>query len=204
YVFDAQPPANSTKSLAFRPTGRCPTYEVPEEIATQALEKQRNDEYQVAQLTRLNSPVAPITMGTDGGMNRVFVAKLEVTQPFLDNDGRLHAPPARPDMPRPTLSGPREDPQASVKTASVQKPGSFGGLFDRTTTESTQVASADSGNQGNFFTRLFKPKSDAAADQKPAPQGAAPAGQKPASEPRKSVASKAESPKPQAPAATAS
>jgi hypothetical protein len=207
YVFDAQAPASSTKPLAFSPTGRCPTYEVPEEIATQALEKQRNDEYQVAQLTRFNAPVAPITMGTDGGMNRVFVAKLEVTQPFLDNDGRLHAPPARPDMPRPTLSSPREDPQASVKTASVQKPGLFGGLFDRTTTQSTQVASADSGNQENFFTRLFKPKSDA-ADQKPTPQAATLAGLKPASEPRKvdiakSVAAKAESPKPQAPAATA-
>jgi|307.fasta_scaffold00268_5 murein L,D-transpeptidase YafK len=200
YVFDAQALASSTKPLAFSPTGRCPTYEVPEEIATQALEKQRNDEYQVAQLTRLNSPVAPITMGTDGGMNRVFVAKLEVTQPFLDNDGRLHAPPARPDMPRPTLSGPREDPQAGVKTASVQKPGLFGGLFDGTTTQSTQVASADSGNQENFFTRLFKPKSDA-ADQKPAQQGATLADQKPALEPRKVDTAKSQ--KPQAPAPTA-
>ena len=25
------------------------------------------------------SPVAPVTMGTDGGMNRVFAAKLETT-----------------------------------------------------------------------------------------------------------------------------
>jgi murein L,D-transpeptidase YafK len=207
YVFDAQAPANSTKPLAFSPSGHCPTYEVPEEIATQALEKQRNDEYQVAQLTRFNAPVAPITMGTDGGMNRVFVAKLEVTQPFLDNEGRLHAPPARPDMPRPTISAPREDPQASVKTASAQKPGLFGGLFDRTTTQSTQVASADAGSQDNFFTRLFKPKSDA-ADQKPAPQGAALAGQKPASDSRKvetakSVAQKPESQKAQAATATA-
>ncbi len=39
YVFDAQPPANSTKPLAFTPTGRCPAYEVPQEIAGPALEK---------------------------------------------------------------------------------------------------------------------------------------------------------------------
>ena len=38
--------------------------------------KQRNDEYQIAQLIKENVPVAPIVMGTDGGMNRVFVAKL--------------------------------------------------------------------------------------------------------------------------------
>src|SRR6266566_9738899 len=129
YVFDAQPPANSTKGLAFSPTGHCPAYEVPEEIAGPALEKQRNDEYQIAQLTRLNAPVAPVTMGTDGGMNRVFVAKLEETTPVYDNDGHVHAPPIHPGMPRPMLSGPREDPQAGIKTASIQKPSLFGGLF---------------------------------------------------------------------------
>src|SRR5271155_6147903 len=51
YVFDAQPPADSTKSLVFSPTGRCPVYEVPQEIASPANEKQRNDEFQLAQLT---------------------------------------------------------------------------------------------------------------------------------------------------------
>jgi len=30
YVFDAQQPADSTKPLAFTPTGRCPVYEVPQ------------------------------------------------------------------------------------------------------------------------------------------------------------------------------
>src|SRR6201998_661612 len=122
YVFDAQQPANSTKPLAFSPSGHCPVYEVADEIAGPALEKQRNDEYQIAQLTRLNAPVAPIVLGTDGGMNRVFVAKLQETQPVYDNDGHIHAPPVHPGMPAPTISGPREDPQAGVKTASVQSP----------------------------------------------------------------------------------
>jgi hypothetical protein len=206
-VFDAQPPANSTKGLAFSPTGHCPTYEVPEDIAGPALEKQRNDEYQIAQLTRLNAPVAPITMGTDGGMNRVFVAKLEETAPVYDNDGHVHAPPIHPGMPRPTLSGPREDPQAGLKTASIQKSSLFGGIFDRTTTQSTnQVASADT-SQDNFFTRLFKPKSDT-AQQPAAPQGAALAGLRPAAEARKvevakSEPQKTEPQKPQAPVAAA-
>ncbi len=207
YVFDAQPPANSTKPLAFSPATRCPTYEVPVEIAGPALEKQRNDEYQVAQLTRLNAPVAPITMGTDGGMNRVFVAKLEESAPVYDNDGHVHAPPIHPGMPRPTLSGPRADPEASMKTASVQKPSLFGGLFDRTTTQGTsQVASADT-SQDNFFTRLFKPKSDT-AQQPAAPQGTALAGLRPAAEARKveiakSEPQKTEPQKPQAPVAAA-
>jgi hypothetical protein len=183
YVFDAQQPANSTKPLVFSPSAHCPTYEVADEIAGPAGEKQRNDEYQIAQLTRLNAPVAPIVMGTDGGMNRFFVAKLEETQPVYDNDGHIHAPPIHPGMPRPTISGPREDPEASMKTASVQKTGLFGGLFDRSTTQSTsqstsQVASATtSSNSEGFFARLFKPKSEPAPQ--PAPQATTLAGVKP-------------------------
>ena len=192
YVFDAQAPGNSTKPLAFSPSGHCPTYEVADEIAGPALEKQRNDEYQIAQLTRLNSPVAPIVMGTDGGMNRVFVAKLQETQPVYDNDGHIHAPPVHPGMPAPTLSGPREDPESNMKTASVQKSGLFGGLFDRTTTQSTgqtASASASSNNEG-FFARLFKSKTE--TPQPAAPQAAALAGLKPAAEPRKLATAKLE------------
>ena len=137
-------------------------------------------------------------MGTDGGMNRIFVAKLEETQPVYDNDGHIHAPPIHPGMPRPTISGPREDPEA-IKTASVQKTGLFGGLFDRTTTQSTsqstsQVASANtSSNSEGFFARLFKPKSEAAAQ--PAPQATTLAGLKPTPEPRKVDTAKVETTK---------
>jgi len=195
YVFDAQAPANSTKPLAFSASARCPVYEVADEFAGPALEKQRNDEYQIAQLTRLNAPVAPIVMGTDGGMNRVFVAKLQETQPVYDNDGHIHAPPVHPGMPAPTISGPREDPVAGMKTASLQKPGLFGGLFDRTTTQSTSqvaAANASSGNEG-FFARLFKPKSEPAAQ--PTPQSTTPTGLKPTPEPRKVETAKLEAAK---------
>jgi murein L,D-transpeptidase YafK len=200
YVFDAQQPANSTKPLVFSPSGHCPAYDVADEIAGPALEKQRNDEYQIAQLTKLNSPVAPVVMGTDGGMNRVFVAKLQETQPVYDNDGHIHAPPIHPGMPQPTISGPREDPEAGMKTASLQKPGLFGGLFDRTTTQSTsqstnQVASANtSSNNEGFFARLFKPKTEPAPQ---ALQGTTLAGLKPATEPRKVQTAKLEMPKPE-------
>jgi murein L,D-transpeptidase YafK len=221
YVFDAQQPANSSKPLVFSPSAHCPAYEVADEIAGPALEKQRNDEYQIAQLTRLNAPVAPIVMGTDGGMNRVFVAKLQETQPVYDNDGHIHAPPVHPGMPQPTISGPREDPETAMKTASVQKPGLFGGLFDRTTTQSTsqntsqnttQVASANtSSNSEGFFARLFKPKTEAAPQS--APQATTPASLKPTPAPRKVETAKVETPKsepqkvepqkPEAPAAAA-
>jgi murein L,D-transpeptidase YafK len=192
YVFDAQPPANSTKPLAFTPAGHCPAYQVPQEIAGPALEKQRNDDYQIAQLTKENSPVAPVVLGTDGGMNRVFVAKLETTQPFMDNEGHLHAPPVHPGNSTPLLSGPRQDVAASSSR------GLFGNLFDaksgaQPNAPQTQVASAATSDQDHpgFFASLFKQKSD--APQPAGPPGAVLYGLKPAkNEPAKAETQKVE------------
>ena len=149
YVFDAEPPDNSTRPLTFSPTGRCPAYQVPQEIAGPALEKQKNDEYQLAQLIKENVPTEPVVWGTDGGMNRVFANKLAETQPVYDDEGRLHAPPIHPGMPAPTLSGPRENPVDGVAPSAAQlaagssSTGLFGG------------PAANSQDHSNFFASLF-------------------------------------------------
>jgi murein L,D-transpeptidase YafK len=206
YVFDAQPPTGSTKALAFTPAGRCPAYEVPQEIAGPALEKQRNDEYQVAQLVNRGVPAAPVVLGTDGGMNRVFASKLQVTDNTMDNEGHLHAPPVHPGMPTPTLSAPRDEP--ADKVAAIPSNGSsrglFGNLFDakstgqQTSAPQSQVASADTSSQDHpgFFASLFKPKNDSpqtttSADAK----GTALAGLRPAQEARPSAPQKSDAQK---------
>ena len=202
YVFDAAAPDNSTRPLVFNPTGRCPAYQVPQEIAGPALEKQRNDEYQFAQLIKENIPTAPVVMGTDGGMNRVFASKLAETQPVYDNEGRLHAPPVHPGMPPPTLSGPRENPEAGVapySTAAASSSGGlFGGLFSaKPSGQAGEVAAtgtapdADSQNHSNFFASLFAPKKPQAPA--PEPQGAVLAGLNPAPQPRRTEPPKSES-----------
>jgi murein L,D-transpeptidase YafK len=201
YVFDAGPPANSTKPLVFNPTGRCPAYEVPDEIAGPALEKQRNDDYQLAQLTKENSPVAPITMGTDGGMNRAFANKLATTAPFYDNEGHLHAPPVHPGMSEPTLSGPRENPDGSSTSPSLlalfksnSTPPAPPAAQSNTQPAPAQVASADPNDHSGFFS-WFKPKTQA-APQQPEAQGTPLVGLKPAPEPRKIETAKTEPQKP--------
>jgi len=191
YVFDAQPPAGSNKPLVFTPTGHCPVYEVPQNIAGPALEKQRNDDLQFAQLTQENVAVAPVKMGTDGGMNRVFVTKLETTAPVYDNEGHLHAPPVHPGMPAPTLSGPRENPDPTTVASTSGGRGLFGNLFaNKSSAPPAQVASADANAQdhSSWFGNLFKPKKDAA--QPPPAQGAVLAGLRPSSEPRKTETAK--------------
>jgi murein L,D-transpeptidase YafK len=75
YVFDAQPPPNSSNPLVFNPTGRCPTFAVNPKIARPVLEKQRADDVVYAQLVEDNVSVAPIYTGLDGGMNKAFRAR---------------------------------------------------------------------------------------------------------------------------------
>ena len=146
-----------------------------------------------------NVPVAPIVMGTDGGMNSFFVGKLEVTQPVQDNEGRLHAPPIHPGMPPPTLSGPREDPQSgTVMTASNSgtSRGLFGNLFDSkpSAPQAKAATAAPSDGQSGFFGNLFKPK-NTAAQEAPAPQGTVLAGLSPTPKSAKTETAKAEAPK---------
>jgi len=129
YVFDAVPPASSTKPLVFNPTGRCPAFDINPQIAEAAAEKQRNDEYQLAELISRDVPVAPLNTNTDGGMNRVFVAKLENPTYTYDNNGHIHVPPVQPGRLPPEISPP---PGAnSDATPGLASPGgtSMGGLL---------------------------------------------------------------------------
>ena len=75
YVFDAEPPPNSPDPLVFNPTGKCPAFVMNRKIARRALEKQRTDEVEYAQLLEDDVPAAPIYSGLDGGMNKVFHAR---------------------------------------------------------------------------------------------------------------------------------
>ena len=200
YVFDAQPPDNSTKPLVFNPVGRCPSYQVPQQIAGPALEKQRNDEYQLAELIKEDVPTSPIVMGTDGGMNRFFVAKLAETAPVYDNEGRLHAPPVHPGMPLPTISGPRENSEEGIAPHATQVASSsknlFGSLFEARTSEPPSDVAATAAppdtkaqDHPSSFARLFEPK------KPPTPvaanaQGAVLAGLRPNPEPRRTEPTK--------------
>jgi murein L,D-transpeptidase YafK len=136
YVFDAAPPAGSTKTLNFTPTGRCPQYETDPTIAQAVEEKQRRDETVYAELVKDNVATAPLNTETDGGMNRVFASKLENPTYTYDNEGHLHVPPLQPGRLPPALSPPRGS-ESDTTAAIAQAPGLgasgvrnfFGSLF---------------------------------------------------------------------------
>jgi hypothetical protein len=59
----------------FNPAEKCPPFVVDPAIVRRALEKQRADDLEFAQLVQDNVPIAPIYTGLDGGMNKSFVAQ---------------------------------------------------------------------------------------------------------------------------------
>jgi murein L,D-transpeptidase YafK len=96
YVFDAEPvngsPANEARGdgsarsrwigasaaattvaeLTFSPTGWCPAYSIPNEIAAAVAEKNRRDEIQTSELVSHGTLTVPVRTGRDGGMHPVF------------------------------------------------------------------------------------------------------------------------------------
>ena len=139
YVFDAQPP-NASKPFVFDPTGNCPAFVVNPKIARPALEKQRADEAEYAQLVKDNVAVAPIYSGLDGGVNKVFLARY----PWRNIPLALVLPPTGIELPQfPAV--PWTDNQGSLTSryfgALAASPGS-----------ATEVASTVSTTQADSAT----------------------------------------------------
>ncbi len=82
YVF------NASTSAAFNPKGKCPAFEVPQDVLAAVHDKQRRDELQVAELIARNAPAAPVRTNRDGGMHPAFVAALKPRE-VVDERGKV-------------------------------------------------------------------------------------------------------------------
>jgi hypothetical protein len=76
YVFDAAKPPNATRDLMFDASAKCPAYVIPEEVANAVRDKQATDLAETARLIAKGTPVARTNTGVDGGMHRVFAARV--------------------------------------------------------------------------------------------------------------------------------
>jgi murein L,D-transpeptidase YafK len=99
YVFDAAAPDNASKALSFNPRGKCPVYQLDKTIAAAVLDHRRQEQFKMAQYIAERVATAPPHVG-DGGMNPVFLAKLD-TQTEYDSSGRVIQVATAPDaLPR--------------------------------------------------------------------------------------------------------
>jgi hypothetical protein len=111
YVFDAVAPGGASTPLNFNPKGKCPAYEVSQEVASAIAERHAQDEREFAELVSRGTATVAARTGNDGGMNPIFAAKLTPAEQF-DSDGRIvrvagSTPGAGPAMPATIVNPPK-------------------------------------------------------------------------------------------------
>ena len=184
YVFDPAQPT-SGRPPSFQAGAKCPAYSVPSEIADAVATKQRNDEAKTNELISKGTPVAQRRPDIDGGMNRVFAAKLpEASTGLSDSDGPSVAAYSRAPGTIPAHVNP---PKAMV----AEEPS----IFSTPVLPATRVASAGGGNDsGGFFSAIAKKVGLGGSDTTAATTTRAPIAEKP----KTAVAAKAAPSKPAA------
>ena len=136
YVFDAIKAPDAKRDPVFDASTKCPVYAIPDDIADAVREKQKQDQIETAKLISRGTPVARMNTGIDGGMHRVFAAKLPEASTGLSEGGdgqglslaaMSRAPgtiPAHVNPPRGSVSSPEEPLAASMAAQRRRCPGS--------------------------------------------------------------------------------
>ena len=185
YVFNAQAPGDPMRPLTFSASGKCPVYEVDQEIASLVQDKERKDDVTFAELARRNIATAPIKTNADGGMNQVFVAAVKRNQLGVAPSESFMAstPPGTiPVTVRPPKIQELADAPASQgvahSTGEVSPPQMA--IADTSATE-TQSQTQSASKPFGFFSSLFAsktattettPAETKTADAKPPKKGA--------------------------------
>jgi murein L,D-transpeptidase YafK len=177
YVFDAVKAPNAKRDPVFEASAKCPAYIVPDEVADAVRDKQQEEQAETAKLIARGTPVARTNTGIDGGMNRVFAAKLPDGSTGLSEGGEgqglsllalSRAPgtiPSTVNPPRGPVTSPDEPFVASMAPAAAPQ---------------TRVAAvAPSTQSEGFFSSLARKvglggTADATASAQPTPIPAKP------------------------------
>jgi murein L,D-transpeptidase YafK len=191
YVFNAEKDPNATRPLNFSPAGKCPAYQVSDDIAQAVAEKQRKDEFETAELISRGTPSVVARRGIDGGMHPLFAAKTPNGSTGLSENKNysMAAYAAVPAVP------PTVNPPASVDgvvTPTTAAPASTGGDFmstsapaqaaapapkPQTAPANVRVATASSSESGGFFSNIAKRIGFGGSDSTPTASARAPAAQ---------------------------
>ncbi|WP_245328933.1 L,D-transpeptidase family protein, partial [Bradyrhizobium centrolobii] len=76
YVFDAAKTPDAKRDPVFDASAKCPAYVIPEDIASAVREKEERDQAEYNKLVAKGTPMARMNTGIDGGMNKIFAAKI--------------------------------------------------------------------------------------------------------------------------------
>ncbi len=162
YVFDAVKPPDARREPVFEASAKCPVYVIPDEVADAVREKQEADHAEFEKLVSHGTPVARINTGIDGGMHRVFAAKLPGGNTGLSDGGSGlalltldKAPgtiPSNVNPPRGPVTSPDEPLVASLAPAA--SPGPVTRVAS--TTPAAQNAPPQNTQSEGFFSSLAR------------------------------------------------
>ncbi|MHC2624061.1 murein L,D-transpeptidase YafK [Bradyrhizobium huanghuaihaiense] len=171
YVFDAAKPADAKRDPVFDASAKCPAYVIPEDVASAVREKQAKDEAEYAKLVAKGTPVARMNTGIDGGMNKIFAAKIPEGSTGLSEGAEgttlqmlamamAKAPgtiPGHVNPPKPNLEAaaaapaPQEEPVVAVSAPAAG-------------TRVATAAPAEKSQSGGFFSNLGRKMGMGTAD----------------------------------------
>jgi len=157
YVFDAEQPTGAKQPLRFDPTGRCPAYEVNQELREAVAEKQHNDDTQFAALVQKGTATVPVVTGRDGGMHPSFLAKLS---PHLvrDPDGtaRYDIDPTQAAKLGSYVNPPRAEPASTGSVAASTSSTSSTSRVSLASAESKPVSQSVAPESDGAFSRFSR------------------------------------------------
>jgi murein L,D-transpeptidase YafK len=198
YVFDAVKPPNATRDPVFDASAKCPAYVIPDEVANAVREKQATDLAETARLIAKGTPVARINTGIDGGMHRVFAARVPDGNTGLSEAGDSQGLSlmARAPGTIPSHVNPPKAPSDNLLLGTPEPPKLAAAPAPAPAAPPTRVANAAPTDQNDgFFSNLAR---------KVGIGGAADAtASTPPSKPKAAETKRNELPRPEAPKATA-
>lgn len=184
YVFDAAKAPDAKRDPVFDASAKCPAYVIPEDIASAVREKQAKDEADYAKLVSRGTPVARMNTGIDGGMNKIFAAKIPEGSTGLSEGAEgttlqmlamAKAPgtiPGHVNPPKPNFDAAAPSPQEEPVVAVAAPTASA-----RVATAAPAEKSQGEKSQGGFFSNLGRKMgmgtADTTATTSPPPQATA-------------------------------
>lgn len=169
YVFDAAKPADAKRDPVFDASAKCPAYVIPEDIASAVREKDQRDQAEYNKLVAKGTPIARMNTGIDGGMNKIFAAKIPEGSTGLSEGAEgttlqmlamAKAPgtiPGHVNPPKPNLdavaTAPQEEPVVAVSAPATS-----------TRVAAAQPAEKSQEKSGGFFSNLGRKMGMGAAD----------------------------------------
>jgi len=158
YVFDAVKAPDARREPVFEASAKCPAYVVPDEVAQAVREKQDADQAEYDRLVAKGTPVAQLNTGIDGGMHRVFAARVPNGSTGLSDNSAggsglalFNAPERAPG----TIPNTVNPPHGPVTSPDEPLAASIGPAPSSTRVASVAPA-AQSGESEGFFSSLAR------------------------------------------------